>query len=160
MEQYQNQKKNDSQVGKILTKNTQKAVITLVLSMLLSAAVLDSALYISAPVGYSLGLKVLSNCDGDQIAFDVGLQAYLQTYEDDDAPLMQVVVDDFLWSNGDDLSDLRPAEKQVSWYVSQITDDVAIAVHDLRHFTRIAAVLGLITTLIVCVILATGFILL
>ena len=73
---------------------------------------------------------------------------------------MQVVVDDFLWSNGDDLSDLRPAEKQVSWYVSQITDDVAIAVHDLRHFTRIAAVLGLITTLIVCVILATGFILL
>lgn len=160
MEQYQNQKKNDSQVGKILTKNTQKAVITLVLSMLLSAAVLDSALYISAPVGYSLGLKVLSNCDGDQIAFDVALQAYLQTYQDDDAPLMQVVVDDFLWSNGDDLRDLRPAEKQVSWYVSPITDDVAIAVHDLRHFTRIAAVLGLITTLIVCVILATGFILL
>ena len=111
MEQYQNENKNESQVGKILTKNTQKAVITLVLSMLLSAAVLNSALYISAPVGYSLGLKVLSNCDGDQIAFDVALQAYLQTYEDDDAPLLQIVVGDFLWTNGVDLSELRPAEK-------------------------------------------------
>ena len=128
--------------------------------MLLSAAVLDSALYISAPVGYSLGLKVLSNCDGDEIAFDVALQVYLQTYEDDDAPLLQIVVGDFLWENNVDLSDLRPAEKQVSWYRSQITDEVAIAVHDLRHFTRIAAVLGLVTTLVVCVILATGFILL
>ena len=160
MEQYQNQNKNESQVGKILTKNTQKAVITLVLSMLLSAAVLDSALYISAPVGYSLGLKVLSNCDGDQIAFDVALDAYLQTYNDDDAPLIQIVVDDFLWENGVDLSELRPAEKQVSWYINQITDEAAIAVHDLRHFTKIAAVLGIITTLVVCVILATGFILL
>ena len=65
MEQYQNQNHHDSQVGKILTKNTQKAVITLVLSMLLSAAVLDSALFISVPIGYSLGLKVLSNCNGD-----------------------------------------------------------------------------------------------
>ena len=65
MEQYQNQNHQNSQVGKILTKNTQKAVITLVLSMLLSAAVLDSALFISVPIGYSLGLKVLSNCNGD-----------------------------------------------------------------------------------------------
>ena len=52
---------NESKVGKILAESTQKAVITLVLSMLLSAAVLDLSLFIAPPPGHSLGLKVFTN---------------------------------------------------------------------------------------------------
>lgn len=40
------------------------------------------------------------------------------------------------------------------------TDEVAIAVHDLRAMTKTAAWLSIITTLCICVVLATGSLLL
>lgn len=61
----QEQNKTESKVGKILSTSTQKAVITLVLSMLLSAAVLDLQLYLAPPIGYSLGLQTLSQTYGN-----------------------------------------------------------------------------------------------
>ena len=65
-----------------------------------------------------------------------------------------------MWSDGTDLSKLRSIEKQVSFYVSPITDITSIAVTDKRRETRTAAILGIITTVIVCIVLATGSLLL
>jgi len=113
---------NESKVGKILAESTQKAVITLVLSMLLSAAVLDIQLYIVVPAGNSLGLKILTYCYGDEVAFEAAFDNYLTSWQDDETPLLQVIVDDFVWSSGAVLSDLRANEKLVSYYVSPITD--------------------------------------
>ena len=61
LEMNQENLAHESKVGKILSESTQKAVITLVLSMLLSAAVLDLNLFIETTSGYSLGLKALAN---------------------------------------------------------------------------------------------------
>lgn len=79
---------NESKVGKILSESTQKAVITLVLSMLLSAAVLDLALFAEAPVGFSFGLKVLTQTYDDAEAFQASFDAYLATWKDDKNPLI------------------------------------------------------------------------
>ena len=128
--------------------------------MLLSAAVLDLQLYIVSPAGHSLGLKALTRAYGDPVTFDASLTAYLNTYDDDPSPLLQVVVQDFLWSSGEDLADLRVTEKQVSYYSLPSSDETSVAVHDLRAFTKNAAILGIITTFVICVVLATGSLLL
>ena len=90
------------------------------------------------------------------MAFD----AYIESYEEDTAPLLQITIEDFFWNSGADLSKLRTDEKQVSYYVDPDTEHLAIAVHDLRKMTKTAAVLGIVTTLCICVVLATGSLLL
>ena len=154
---------NESKVGKILSDRTQKAVITLVLAMLLSAAVLDIDLYITTPQPFSLGLEALVESFGDPVAFDASLEAYIASHDESNAskyPLLQVVVDDFLWSSGEDLSALRTIEKQISAVVDSETDLTAVAVHDIRISVQMGAILGLVTTLVVCIVLATGSLLL
>ena len=59
-EMLEKQGVSESKVGKILSASTQKAVIVLVLSMLLSAAVLDTPLFAQATSGFAFGLKVLT----------------------------------------------------------------------------------------------------
>lgn len=44
--------------------------------MLAAAMVLDAPLFLEQPHGYSLGLKVLSTCYGDDLAYDLALVAY------------------------------------------------------------------------------------
>jgi len=79
---------NESKVGKILSESTQKAVISLVLSMLLSAAVLDLHLFAEPSHGFSFGLKVLAYTYGDAEAFQVAFDAYLNSWKDDKNPLI------------------------------------------------------------------------
>lgn len=74
--QEQYGRKHDSKVGKILSESTQKSVLTLTFAMLAAAMVLDSPLFIEQPHGYSLGLKILSTCYGDDKAYDLALVAY------------------------------------------------------------------------------------
>ena len=91
---------NESKVGKILAESTQKAVITLVLSMLLSAAVLDLSLFIVTPPGHSLGLKVLTNSLQDESAFNSTLETFKVSFKDDPSPILQIVVGKFIWNSG------------------------------------------------------------
>lgn len=158
----QNNGKHDSKVGKILSESTQKSVITLVLAMLVSAIVLDPPLFLEAPVGYSLGLKVLSSCYEDQVAYDAAMKAYQDSYNDDTAQLLLVFVGEnrYTSSDKDPVSDLRDIEKQVSYYVSPDGDIASVAVHDMREFTRVSAILGMCLTLTICFVLASGSLLL
>lgn len=48
----------------------------------------------------------------------------------------------------------------LSFYVSPKTDKASIAVNDLRAFSQTAAILGIVTTVIVCIVLAAGSLLL
>ena len=70
------------------------------------------------------------------------------------------MVGDFEWTDGTDLASLRAEEKQVTFYLRPETDDVSVAVNDLRKLTRTGAILGMVTTLVICVVLATGSLLL
>lgn len=149
---------SESKVGKILSESTQKAVITLVLSMLLSSAVLDPTLYIVEETPYLLGLKILTYSQTD--GFHEAINSYLDSFKDDNAPLLQVVVGDFEWTDGTDLAALRAAEKQVTFYLRPETDEFSVAVNDLRQFTKTGAILGMVTTLVICVVLAMGSLLL
>ncbi len=85
---------------------------------------------------------------------------YIDSYKDDNAPILQVIVGDFVFNQGTPLDELRPAEKQVSYYIDPDTDEASIAVHDLRSFTQLAAILGIVTTLVICFVLAAGSLLL
>ena len=67
---------------------------------------------------------------------------------------------DFFWTSGTILSELRVTEKLVEFYTNPLTNENSISVHDLRAFTRIGAIMGIVTTLVVCVVLATGSLLL
>ena len=84
----------------------------------------------------------------------------MASYANDEAPILQITIEDFFWNSGTELSTLRSDEKQVSYYVDPETDQVAIAVHDLRKMTETAAKLGIMTTVCICVVLATGSLLL
>ena len=53
-----NEDKSESRVGKKLSESTQKAVIVLVLTMLLSTAFLQASTYSTEPEGYEYGLKL------------------------------------------------------------------------------------------------------
>jgi len=66
------------------------------------------------------------------------------------------MVNENLWSDGIPLDDLRPVEKQVSYYVSPDGEVTSVAVHDLRAYTQMAAVLGIVLTLVICIVLASG----
>ena len=150
-------------MGKILSESTQKAVITLVLAMLLSAAVLDIDLYTTTPPAFHIGLEALVKSYSDTTAFDASLEAYITSHDESSTsnfPLISVVVEEFRWSTDENLADLRANEKQVSAYVDPDTDVSGVAVHDLRDLTRLGAILSLVTTLIVCVVLAAGSLLL
>ena len=70
--------------------------------MLLSAAVLDLELFIDRMPAYPLGLKVLTECSLE--GFSPAFEAYRHSFKDDNMPLLQIIVDDFLWSEGTDLS--------------------------------------------------------
>lgn len=76
----------ESKVGKILSESTQRAVIILVLSMLLSAAVLDLELFIVRMPPYPLGLQILTESK-DQ-GFYPAFEAYLDSFKNDDFPLL------------------------------------------------------------------------
>jgi len=112
------------------------------------------------PYAYPLGLKVLTASYYDTVAFETTFDAYIESFEDDYAPVLQVIVNEFVFNQGDPLNDLRPEEKQVSYYIDPVTDYASIAVHDLRKFTKTAAILSIVTTLAICIVLATGSLLL
>ena len=50
----------ESKVGKKLSEATQKAVISLVLTMLLSSAFLQTNLYVEEPTAFTIGLQMES----------------------------------------------------------------------------------------------------
>ena len=87
-------------------------------------------------MGYSLGLKVLTTCYGDPIAYDLALSAFKASYEEDPANLIQVIVNERNWIEEDEnINELRAIEKQVSYYVNPEGDVASIAVHDMREYT-------------------------
>ena len=135
--------------------------------MLLAAGLLDLQLYVVKPAGHSLGLKVLTYTYLDPVAFDEAQQAYIDSWKDDHNPLIQVIVGDQFWSDGTDLSELRVEEKLVTYFEAEVTGDdgetedvVSVAVHDMRYDTKLAAILGIVTTLAICTVLAMGSLLL
>ena len=120
--------------------------------------VLDPPLFLAWPLGYTLGLKVVSTCYGDDEAYDQALQAYQDSYDDDPADLLLVIVNEKEWRNSGSVSvsELRPMEKEVSYYVSPEGDVTAIAVHDMRDYTKLSAILGMVLTVSICIVLAVG----
>lgn len=71
-----------------------------------------------------------------------------------------MIVGSYVWSDGTDLASLRAEEKQVSYFKHPDFEDYSIAVNDLRKFTKTGAILGIVTTLVICLVLATGSLLL
>lgn len=131
--------KHDSKVGKILSESTQRSVITLALAMLVSAMILDPPMFLAQPYGYSLGLKVLTNVYGDEEAYDQALKAYLDSFKDDPAKLLLVIVNENVWKEPGsvNVNELRSIEKQVSYYVNPDGDVTSVAVHDVSEFTQL-----------------------
>ena len=130
--------------------------------MLVSAMFLDPPLFLAQPYGYTLGLKVLASVYGDQEAYDLALQAYQDSYKDDPADLLLVIVNDNVWTSegSTKVNELRSFEKYVSYYVNPDGDVTSIAVHDVREYTQLAAILGICLTLAICIVLASGSLLL
>ena len=58
------------------------------------------------------------------------------------------------------VNELRPYEKEVSYYVSPDGDITSVAVHDMREYTRLSAVLSIVLTISICALLASGSLLL
>ena len=63
------------------------------------------------PYAYPLGLKVLTASYYEPAAFTSTFDAYIESFEDDYSPVLQVIVNDFVFNQGDSLNDLRPEEK-------------------------------------------------
>ena len=107
--------------------------------MLVSAMILDPPMFLAQPYGYSLGLKVLTNVYGDEEAYDQALKAYLDSFKDDPAKLLLVIVNENVWKEPGsvNVNELRSIEKQVSYYVNPDGDVTSVAVHDVSEFTQL-----------------------
>ena len=89
-----NEDKSESRVGRKLSESTQRAVIVLVLTMLLSTAFLQPSTYASEPEGYEFGLRLASKMRGNETAFGSVIDSYLSSYEDTRTPPLYINVPD------------------------------------------------------------------
>ena len=58
--------------------------------------------------------------------------------------------------NSVDVNLLRTTEKEVALFDAENQDDIYMAVYDLRGTVRLQAILGIFTTILVCVVLGSG----
>lgn len=156
----------ESVVGKKLLDQTTRRVIVLVLAMLFSVPVFSVSTYLSEPNSFSYGLTLIKELgpenDGGRQAFNdtVKLQSQLDT------PLIKLYVDDkrkggqlLIWQNYDvDVLSLRDDEKEIVSLDSPdlSENEIYLAVYDLSQQVKIQAILGICTTILVCIVLGTG----
>ena len=89
-----NEDKSESRVGKKLSESTQKAVIVLVLTMLLSTAFLQSSTYSTEPEGYVYGLKLSAQLRHNKDAFNSAIESFVKSYEDTRTPPLFINIPD------------------------------------------------------------------
>ena len=119
-----NEDKDESRVGRKLSESTQKAVIVLVLTMLLSTAFLQPSTYVSEPEGFEFGLKLAASLRNNQIAFESVISSYLTSYEDTRTPPLYINVPDvigtesgnYTYPSVEPLDTLRDVEKEIVVY--------------------------------------------
>ena len=155
--QSSDQDHNESKVGKKLSESTQKAVITLVLTMLLSSAFLQLNMFIDNPLGYNFGLQMISEAyqTGDQAVFNETLSAYMAGWKNDQTPLIYIECGNFTEDYGINRTDYRSSELEQSLYELR-NGNFSLAIYDKRSVSRLSASLGIVTTLFICIILAAG----
>ena len=139
-----NEDKSESRVGRKLSESTQKAVIVLVLTMLLSTAFLQPSTYVTEPEGYEFGLKLASSLRNNTIAFESVIASYLSSYKDTRTPPLYINVPNVSGQEGgnytypaaEPLDSLRDVEKEIVVYEDdqQMLD---VAVFDLRRDSKL-----------------------
>ena len=72
--------------------------------------------------------------------------------------MILVIVNDNEWRKSGSIAvnELRDIEKEVTYYVSPEGDITSVAVHDLRDYTKLSAILSMVLTISICIILALG----
>ena len=158
-----NEDKSESRVGRKLSESTQKAVIVLVLTMLLSTAFLQPSTYVTEPEGYEFGLKLASSLRNNTIAFESVIASYLSSYKDTRTPPLYINVPNVSGQEGgnytypaaEPLDSLRDVEKEIVVYEDdqQMLD---VAVFDLRRDSKLQALLSICTTIFVVFVLGAG----
>lgn len=145
-----------------MSESTQKVVIVLVLTMLLSTAFLQPSTYASEPHGHEFGLKLASQLRGDEAAFGSVIESYLSSYEDTRTPPLYINVPAVAGQTGNytypavvPLGRLREVEKEIVVYADSDGYD-NVAVFDLRENTRLQAILSMCTTVFVVFVLGAG----
>ena len=158
-----NEDKSESRVGRKLSESTQKAVIVLVLTMLLSTAFLQPSTYVSEPEGFEFGLKLAASLRSNQVAFESVISSYLSSYEDTRTPPLYINVPDVIGTESgnytyptvEPLDTLRDVEKEIVVYEDQ-EQMIDVAVFDLRKNIRLQAILSICTTIFVVFVLGAG----
>ena len=161
-----NEDKSESRVGKKLSESTQKAVIVLVLTMLLSTAFLQPSTYVTEPEGYEFGLKLAASLRLKPVAFDSVIESYVSSYEDTRTPALYINVPDIGDSDGQiignytyptaiPLDSLRDVEKEIVVHEDK-DKKLNVAVFDLRKNNKLQALLSICTTIFVVFVLGAG----
>ena len=142
-----NEDKSESRVGRKLSESTQKAVIVLVLTMLLSTAFLQPSTYVTEPEGYEFGLKLAASLRLKPVAFDSVIESYVSSYEDTRTPALYINVPDIGDSDGQiignytyptaiPLDSLRDVEKEIVVHEDK-DKKLNVAVFDLRKNNKL-----------------------
>lgn len=161
-----NEDKSESRVGRKLSESTQKAVIVLVLTMLLSTAFLQPSTYVTEPEGYEFGLKLAASLRLKPVAFDSVIESYVSSYEDTRTPALYINVPDIGDSDGQiignytyptaiPLDSLRDVEKEIVVHEDK-DKKLNVAVFDLRKNNKLQALLSICTTIFVVFVLGAG----
>jgi hypothetical protein len=94
----------ESKVGKKLSDLTTKRLIIVVLAMLFSVPVFDTATFITPPTSYTFGLELMAayqvGSDGFNMAFDYYVQEEVKT----NTPLILVSALNYTWDSFLDVS--------------------------------------------------------
>lgn len=149
----------ESKVGKKLSDLTTRRVIMLVLAMMFSVPAFTITTYKEENTSFEFGLELIGEFydEMNSAGFNATFNAYKDEHSDVRTPLISlIVVKDNMVRSYDSSKispdKLRSSEKEI---VSIMGGNIA-SIFDLRSNTRLTAALGIIRTIFVCFVLATG----
>lgn len=158
--------KNESKVGKKLNDKTTRRVIIMVLAMLFTVPIFTVGTYIGEPNSYDYGLALVHHLGpdtpGGKAVFENTVEIQSQLEE---SPLIRLYVTPnetkketvLEWLNEEvSIKDLRSMEKEIVTLETNEPDEIYLAIYDLRHTVVLQAQLGIATTFLVCMVLASG----
>lgn len=146
----------ESRVGKKLNELTQRRVIILVLVMLFSIPLFSTTTYFQEPDSFSFGLHLLTRFEANSVSFKEAFESFVQTHADQQSPLILVSAASVFWESGLNPDKLRTSEKELVSYSPENTEETFVAFFDLRKSTKLQAALSIVVTFVVCIILASG----
>jgi hypothetical protein len=149
----------ESKIGKMLSDETTKRVIVMVLIVMLSVPLFSFYTYANETKSFQYGLDIITNYHSSPTgtAFQHSFNNYLNIHREIRTPIIYLQAMQLKFEDTSiNLDYLRNTEKEIVAASNDALTDQYLAVFDLRPDTWMDALLGILQTIFVCIMLTIG----